>query len=198
MKSVYSLLAATLRTAALSLSRTSAGMPLGATMPRQAPMVQSLPTASLSVGTFGYSADRLASMIARLLTLPASISERASGSEHGAISTPPATMSCRPGAAPLLGTQGTAAGSIFWSRSRPAMARCQMPPCPVPEALNLPGLALIAASRSCTVLYGASARTWMPAGSRLTRPIGVYEAPVSSVRPCQCIMPISTVARPMV
>ena len=73
-----------------------------------------------------------------------------------------------------------------------------MPPWPVPDALNLPGFALIAASRSFTVLYGASARTWMPAGSAFTRPIGVYDAPVSSVRPCQCIMPISTVIRPMV
>ena len=34
-----------------------------------------------------------------------------------------------------------------------------MPPWPVPEALNLPGLALIAATRSLTFLYGASART---------------------------------------
>ena len=73
-----------------------------------------------------------------------------------------------------------------------------MPPWPVPEALNLPGLALMAASRSFTFLYGASARTWTPAGSALTRPIGVYDAPLSSVRPCQCIMLISTVARPMV
>ena len=127
-------------------------MPLGATIPRQAAMVQSLPVAALSVGTLGYRAEGLSFMIARLLTLPASISDRASGSDTGATSTPPAIMSCRPGAAPLLGTQGTLAGSIFWSRSMPAMARCQMPPCPVPDALNLPGLALMAANSSLTVL----------------------------------------------
>ena len=91
-------------------------------------------------------------MIARLLTLPASISERASGIEQGTMSTPPATMSCRPGAAPLEGTQGAAAGSTFRSFSMPASARCQMPPWPVPEALCLPGLALIASTRSLTVL----------------------------------------------
>ena len=167
-------------------------------MPRQAAIVQLLPSAALSVGTLGYRAAGLSFMIARLLTLPASISERASGSDTGAISMPPATMSCKPGAAPLLGTHGTEAGSILRSRNMPASARCQMPPCPVPDALNLPGLALMAASRSFSVLYGASARTCTPAGSAFTRPIGVYEAPDSSVRPCQCIMPISTVARPMV
>ena len=73
-----------------------------------------------------------------------------------------------------------------------------MPPWPVPEALNLPGLALIAATRSLAFLYGESARTCRPAGSELTRPIGVYDAPEMSVSPCQCIMPISTVIRPMV
>ena len=73
-----------------------------------------------------------------------------------------------------------------------------MPPWPVPDALNLPGFALIAATRSFAVLYGASARTCRPAGSTLTRPIGVYDAPERSVSPCQCIMPISTVIRPIV
>ena len=53
------------------------------------------------------------------------------------------------------------------------MAKCQMPPCPVPEALNLPGLALMAANNSLTVLYGESARTCTPAGSALTSPMGV-------------------------
>ena len=80
--------------------------------------------------------------------MPASISERASGSDTGAICTPPATISCSPGAAPFDGTHGTLAGSIFMSRSMPAIARCQMPPCPVPDALNLPGFALIAATSS--------------------------------------------------
>ena len=46
-------------------------------------------------------------MIARLLTLPASISERASGIEQGTMSTPPATRSCSPGAAPFEGTHGS-------------------------------------------------------------------------------------------
>ena len=58
-------------------------MPLGAAMPRHAPIVQSLPVAAFSVGTFGYSAAGVSLITARLFTLPASISERASGSEHG-------------------------------------------------------------------------------------------------------------------
>jgi hypothetical protein len=107
----------------------------------------------------GNSAAREVAITASERTLPASISERASGSEHGTNSTPPATRSCRPGAAPLDGTHGTVAGSTLASRSQPASARCQMPPCPVPEALNLPGLALMAASASAMVLYGESART---------------------------------------
>ena len=45
-----------------------------------------------------------------------------------------------------------AAGSTFMSFSMPAIARCQIPPCPVPDALNLPGLALIAATSSVTFL----------------------------------------------
>src|SRR6267142_91052 len=111
MKSLYSLLEAIFLIAATSLSRTSAGTPLGAAIPRQAAIVQLLPVASFSVGTFGYSAARLLDITARLLTLPASISERASGREQGATSTPPATRSCNPGAAPFEGTPGAAAGS---------------------------------------------------------------------------------------
>src|SRR2546430_10510452 len=152
MKSLYSLLATIFLMAATSLSRTSDGTPFGAAIPRQAAIVQLLPVASFSVGTFGYSAARLSAMTARLLTLPASINERASGSEQGAISTPPATRSCNPGAAPLDGIHGAADGSTFISCSMPAIARCQMPPCPVPEALNLPGLALMAATSSLTFL----------------------------------------------
>src|SRR5438445_11775885 len=170
----------------------------GAAMPRHAAIVHALPVAAFSVGTLGYRAAGWQAITARLLTLPASISERASGSEQGTISTPPATRSCRPGAAPLDGTHGTLAGSTFRSCSMPATARCQIPPWPVPDALNLPGLAFIAATSSLTFLYGASARTCNPAGSALTRPTGVYDAPESSVRPCQCIMPISTVTMPMV
>ena len=67
-------------------------------------------------------------------------------------------------------------GSILRSLSRPAIASCQMPPCPVPDAFSLPGLALIASSTSLTVLYGESARTWKPAGSALTSASGVYDA----------------------
>ena len=59
----------------------------------------------------------------------------------------------------------------------PAMRQVPDAALPGARALNLPGLALIAASRSLTVLYGASARTWRPAGSALTRPSGVYDAP---------------------
>src|SRR4051812_14686590 len=173
-------------------------MPFGAAIPRHAPSFQSLPVAAFNVGTFGYSAAGASLITARLLTLPASINERASGNEHGTTSTPPATRSCSPGAAPFDGTHGAAAGSTLRSFSMPAIARCQMPPWPVPDALNLPGFALIAATRSFAVLYGASARTCKPAGSALTRPIGVYDAPERSVNPCQCIMPISTVMRPIV
>ena len=122
-------------------------------MPRQAPLAQVEPVASFSVGTFGNSAARSVAITASERTLPASIRLRASGSEQGTNSTPPAARSCRPGAAPLLGTQGTLAGSIFRSLSMPASARCQMPPWPVPEALNLPGgAALIAVSTSAMVL----------------------------------------------
>jgi hypothetical protein len=38
----------------------------------------------------------------------------------------------------------------------------------------------------------------MPAGSAFDEPIGVYDAPVKSVKPCQCIIPISTVMMPIV
>src|SRR5688572_1775238 len=128
------------------------GSPLGAAMPRHAPVIQPLPVLSFSVGTFGNSDARESAITASDFTLPASISERASGSEHGTNSTPPATRSCSPGAAPLDGTHGTDAGSTLASCSQPASARCQMPPCPVPDALNLPGLALMAASTSAMVL----------------------------------------------
>ena len=68
----------------------------------------------------------------------------------------------------------------------------------MPDAFILPGLALTAATRSLMVLYGESAATSTPAGSAFTSPIGVYDAPLRSVSPCQCIMPISTVIRPIV
>ena len=88
-------------------------MPLGAAMPRQAAIVQALPISAFSVGTLGNNDAGFGSITARLLTLPASISARASGNEHGTTSTPPATRSFKPGAAPLLGTHGNDAGSIF-------------------------------------------------------------------------------------
>ena len=135
-------------TEASSRATTGAGMPLGAAMPRQAPVAQSDPVASFSVGTLGNRAAREPAITLSERTLPASMSERASGNEQGTNSTPPATRSCRPGAAPLEGTQGTLAGSTLASLSQPASARCQMPPCPVPEALNLPGLAFTAVSTS--------------------------------------------------
>ena len=123
MNSVYSLLAAILRIAPTSRSRASAGMAFGAAMPRQAPSFQSLPVAAFKVGTFGYSAAGVSFITARLLTLPASISERASGSEHGTTSTPPATRSCSPGAAP--GLQDLVAGGV------------EVVPCSLPEARSL-------------------------------------------------------------
>src|SRR4029453_18452464 len=119
--------------------------------------VQLLPVAAFRVGTLGKSADGASAITARLLTLPASMRERASGSDTGAICTPPATRSCSPGAAPLDGTHGTLAGSTFRSCSMPASARCQIPPCPVPDAFILPGLALMAATNSVIDLYGESA-----------------------------------------
>ena len=74
-----------------------------------------------------------------------------------------------------------------------------MPPCPVPEAFSLPGLALIAASTSFTDLYGESAR------DREAGRVGVDERRAacttrrsSSVSPCQCIIAISTVIMPIV
>jgi len=112
-------------------------------------------------------------MMASARALPESIMARASGIEQGTTSTPPATMSCMPGAAPLDGTHGRAFGSMPCCFSRPAMARCQMPPCPVPEAFIFPGFALMAANRSFTDLYGESLRTLIAAGSAFTRPIGV-------------------------
>ena len=114
------------------------------------------------------------------------------------MSTPPATRSCIAGAAPFEGTHGIVVGAILRSSIRPASARCQIPPCPVPEAFSLPGLALAASSASFTVLYGESARTVNPAGSEFTSASGVYEPGPSSVRPCQCIIVISTVIIPIV
>src|SRR5438105_15578624 len=105
----------------------SFGNPFGAARPRHAAVVQLLPVACLIVGRLGYNAGGLSSKIASERTLPASIKARASGIEHGTMSTPPATRSCKPGAAPFDGTHGTALGSILRSFKRPANASCQMP-----------------------------------------------------------------------
>src|SRR5205814_4322322 len=82
----------------------SFGNPFDVARPRHAAVVQLLPVACLIVGKFGYNAGALSSKIASERTLPASIKPRASGIEHGTISTPPATRSCNPGAAPFDGT----------------------------------------------------------------------------------------------
>ena len=83
-------------------------------------------------------------------------------------STPPATSSCMPGAAPLLGTIATFIGSMPSLRNRPAVARCHDPPTPPPpDILNFVGSALIAAIASLPVFHGESVRTWKLAGSKL-------------------------------
>src|SRR5437879_9428224 len=87
-------------------------------------MAQSVPSSFLRVGTPGYSAGGLASMMASARTLPASIIERASGIEQGTTSTPPATRSCSPGAAPFEGTHGSAVGS---TRSEEHTSELQSP-----------------------------------------------------------------------
>ncbi len=75
------------------------------------------------------------------------------------MSTPPATMSASPGAAPWLGTHVTLFASTPSDSSQPASPRCQMPPCPVPDALNVPaGCSLIAVSRSSSVWYSEVGR----------------------------------------
>ena len=53
MKSLNSALLCTFSSATSNLSETSLGSPFGATIPRQAASVQSLPVAAFSVGTLG-------------------------------------------------------------------------------------------------------------------------------------------------
>ena len=92
-------------------------------------------------------------MMARLRALPASMMARASGTEQVVRSRPPAARSCIAGAAPFDGTQATWFGASPIACIQPTSARCQMPPWPVPEALNLPaGAALMASASSFTVL----------------------------------------------
>jgi hypothetical protein len=91
-------------------------------------------------------------MIASAFTLPASMSERASGIEHGDDLHAAGHEVLQPGAAPLDGHPRHGSRIEALVLEQPASARCQMPPCPVPEALNLPGFAFTAASRSFTDL----------------------------------------------
>src|ERR1041384_7038402 len=114
-----------------------------------------MPIASFSVGTSGNALLRAGAMIASARPVPASSVARASGVEEVQRSSPPAARSCIAGAAPFDGTQATWFAGRPIAFIQPTSARCQMPPWPVPEALNLPGgAALIASASSFTVLYG--------------------------------------------
>src|ERR1044071_4627737 len=125
-----------------------------------------MPIASFSVGTSGNSLVRVGDITARQRALPASIIARASGTEQVVMSRPLAARSCIAGAAPFDGTHATWLAGRPIACIQPTSARCQMPPWPVPDALNLPGgAALMASARSLTVLYGLEAETWMPGGS---------------------------------
>ncbi len=66
---------------------------LGATMPRQEPIDQSKPEASLKVGTSFSISSRLGAKIARGRMRPAEISAAASGRDAVAICTPSAARS---------------------------------------------------------------------------------------------------------
>src|SRR5688572_25032621 len=94
--------------------------------------------ASFNVGTSGYSVVRVGDITARHFALPASIIARASGTEQVVRSRPPAARSCMAGAAPFDGTHATWLAGRPIACIQPTKARCQMPPCPVPDALNLP------------------------------------------------------------
>ncbi len=108
-----------------------------------------MPSVSFSVGTLANCGLRCGAMMARERARPASMMARASGTEQVTMSTPPAARSCMAGAAPFEGTQRTWSAARPMAPSQPASARCQMPPWPVPEALNCPGReALIASARA--------------------------------------------------
>ena len=92
-------------------------------------------------------------------------SASASGIEVETNSTPPAARSVSAVAAPVLGTQRIESGDTPSACIRPASARCQLPPCPLPDATTLFGFALMCANSSFTVLNGESARTWIAAAS---------------------------------
>jgi hypothetical protein len=74
-----------------------------------------------------------------------------------------------------------------------------MPRCPVPEALKVEaGFALMSSSSSLALLYGDSVRTINPPASALMIAATVKSFGWIGASFCQCIMVISTVARPHV
>src|SRR3954453_17271477 len=124
---------------------------------------------------------------------------RASGTEQVVRSRLPATRSCIAGAAPFDADHETWFAGNRIACIQPTSARCQMPPCPVPDALNFPGGAtLMALLSSCTVLYGEDVETWMPGGSSFISASAVKFLGVKCVNACQCIIEISTVSMPIV
>ena len=88
--------------------------------------------------------------------LSAAFIATASGIEQETNSTPPAARSVRAVAAPVAGTQRIDCGEMPSACIRPASARCQLPPCPEPDATTLFGFALMCANSSFTVLNGES------------------------------------------
>ena len=92
MKSLYSLVLTTLASAFSRVATIAAGVPLGAAMPRHAPIVQLIPS-SLSVGTSLNAGSRLSAMWASGRTLPASMRGRPSTRLAVTTWTPPATSS---------------------------------------------------------------------------------------------------------
>src|SRR5215468_10725351 len=121
----------------------SAGRPFGAAKPRHTPLFHLWPVASSVVGTSGKFGARFGEKNTRLRTRPALISASASGIEHETKSTPPAARSVSAVAAPVDGTQRIELGETPSACISPASATCQLPPCPVPEAVSLFGFALI-------------------------------------------------------
>src|SRR3982751_978432 len=129
---------------------------------------------SFRVGTLAKAGLRSLAMMASERALPASTSARDSGSEQVTRSSPLAARSCIAGPAPLDGTQARWFDLRPMACNQPTRARCQMPPCPVPDALNLPaGDALIASARALTFWYGAAALTVIPGGSSFISARGV-------------------------
>src|SRR6266540_3173189 len=121
MKSTYSGLLTTLSSAFSSAATISGDAPLGSAIPRQAPIVQLIPS-SFSVGTSGKPGSRLSAMFANARTLPAPIRGRPSTRLAVTTCTPPATSSWSPVAAPVLGTHGRASMGI------PAVLSTPTPP----------------------------------------------------------------------